>query len=611
MRPMAYARAAMVAVVCSASAAVMGLLPDPITSAWARPAEGDVAVTIGEAPVVTPSDDAALQGIATFRVTLSGAEHAAAGLRVFAASTQAAPVDDGLVLDDVVALDEETVVDVPIPIREPGDFSVRAIAFPVDPDTGEGVPDSASRSALLYVRITADNTVGTYSLLDYTHVTAGERAESQPGLGLREMHPGRPDQPVAPPDAPTESPDGLRLNPPRLNVAPAESSLRLPTEEEVPEAVREAAQTAIAQLRAEPPSPDAEPADAVEHEYITLYGTVKTTVNGQSTPLRYTEIMVYDHDPISPDDLLATTRTDNQGNYNVVVKNSDGPGGGGVDVYLYMYSQRSPVTLLYLVPDGEGGYTPFYYSWRSATHDNLDEATVEINYTVTTNPLAATIWAGASAAAWLTKSTTGRTLSGVEVRYPPFVKGTFYRNGIINIDPSHGDSPETVGHEYGHHVMYKAYGTMPKEAGGAHSLCETATKGLAWSEGFATWYGMAAWGRNGNFGWHIGGPTVDVERWYCGPHDASIDEGRAAAWMWDLYDVPQDGNAGNPDLGRDGYSDANQGKELIGSRDLINALWARKQDTLMQYWNDLRSRIDAAQSAPSDRISNYNYLTNP
>lgn len=547
----------------------------------ARPIEGPISITI-----ITPIQ--IQNNHAKVTLKLDGPANLTGKVLLFSSSTKGTPVTDGLVAKKIIQLSQKKQTVIRMPLKAKGDFELRAIVYPVQ---GSKVMGS-SRSDLNYFRWDGGDEAQTYEPGDYSLMRAKERAKAKPGFGLQSQDPqsykgiGRILNFFK--KQPKTTSDGLKLNSPKYIVGEGKTD-HTPAK----------------------PGATLKKTNAAAADRITILGQIKTTVNGISVPLHYTRIDVYDKDPLSPDDLLGTTRTDNQGNYNIVVKNDDGPLGGGIDVYLYIHTQKPQITLLYLVPDGEGGYTPFYYSWQSAVHDDLNDPRETINFTITSDNLASTIWAGGESGVWLTKSTTNRDLSHVEVRYPPFVSGTFYRNGIINIDPQHADSPDTIGHEYAHAVMDQAYGGFPANSGGPHALCENANTGLAWSEGFANWYGVAAWNETPNLAWHIGGDSISIEIWNCAVQDASHDEVRSAAWMWDLYDVPTDNNLGNVNIGRAGFSDANVGAEIVGTQTLLNTLWVKKQDTILEYWADLQNNLNAAEKPPSERISKFNYLISP
>ncbi|TNE36865.1 MAG: hypothetical protein EP347_09700 [Alphaproteobacteria bacterium] len=541
-------------------------------SAAASPPSSDLSLDVGAAYFDTNADD---QRVLVVPVTVNEAPGATVSFRYFREEFTKDGVNQSREFSDNFVLDGPLTYNIELDATVPKEFGIRIIAATLEED----IPIGGSRAVQRYYRIGAADTFEEYSLQEFTEIRAIERKRSPGHVGLRATHRHGVYDPSMDVDNDHTSSDDLILNRPMLNIGSGDIEFKVESVEK----------------------------DASAPEYVTIKGQLTTTINGAPYPLNFTRIDFWDKDPVK-DDYLGSTRTDNDGNYVITVNNDDGPFGGGVDVYLYIYSNQSDITLLYLVPDGEGGYLPMYYVWTSPTHDDLDEKVVTINYNITDNNLAATVWAGAEAAAWFVESTAGKTLSHVEVRYPPFKSGTYYNNGIINIDPGHGDSPDTVGHEYGHAVMDQAYNGFPEGSGGAHCLCETASAGLAWSEGFATWYGLAAWGDSPEMTWHIGGPSVNIETWHCGPLDATKDEGRTAAWVWDLYDLPKDSNGSNTAYGKNGYWDSNGGDSLVGSRTLLNTLWLGKQNDTTAYWTALQGELTTAQKGPSTQISNYNYL---
>jgi hypothetical protein len=362
----------------------------------------------------------------------------------------------------------------------------------------------------------------------------------------------------------------------------------------------------MAQAPKTPPRPGRNKAKAAALDQpLAVTGRITTRVNGVTVPMANTEIQVWDYDRLTPDDLLGKTTTDANGAYSITVTNDDGPGGGGVDIYLLITSYRPVVNQYMLIPDGEGSYFPSYYAWRSTTTDDITTPSVAINFQITENAPAASVWSGASSAYYLASTATSIPVRSWDVRYPGFVPGTFFNGAVINIDAAN-NSPVVVGHEYGHAVMYQAYGGQ-MGPGGTHYFCQPASTGLAWSEGFATFFGLAAIGSpDGQMHWSVGDEGVSMENWSCNIHDLNTDEGRVAAALWDLYDAPDDNNGGSADRGRNGFSDANSANR-VGIRTMLDTLLVRRQTTATEYWTDLKARLTAAQSPGATQIISYNY----
>lgn len=485
-------------------------------------------------------------------------------LRVFANPERGTPVTGGLVIEKLFPVIRTLTVPVHIPAKAEGDFEIEAVA-----EKAEGSP---SGGATAYIRLTKKGAATLYLPHEYMAMRGKELIAEKPGFGFQRVPSAQKTENLVLKQAVKDNPVFLVGG--GVTKATAGKSAR---------------------------------AEAATKELV-LSGTIATRFNGVTVPMANVEVQVWDSDTISPDDLLGTTTTDENGKYSIRVENDDGPLGGGVDVYLYISSKITNLAELQLMSDGEGGYMPFYYAWRSQTVDDITAPTYTMDFAITNQPQAAAVWTGVSRGFHLAAQ-AGHSMSYVEVRYPGLVQGTFFRPGIINID-SENNSPEIAGHEYGHAVMYAAYGSIPGE-GGVHMFCDTASTGLAWSEGFATYYGLVSGLGNGTLHWSVGDQGKSIELYSCSLRDISIDEGRVAAALWDLYDSANDSNGGNEDLGRNGYSDSNSGAQVVPFATLVGTLWVSHQQTVQDYWTNLKTQLNSTQLAPSVQIMNYNYFSNP
>ena len=125
----------------------------------------------------------------------------------------------------------------------------------------------------------------------------------------------------------------------------------------------------------------------------------------------------------------------------------------------------------------------------------------------------------------------------------------------ISLTRSQYDKPYSIYHEYGHHVMNKAYGYIPADGRNAdqckiHKPETTELPACAWVEGFAEFF--AHWVDNRAIMVHQVGNTYDFEnRIGLESHNAVFDdgphvEGNIASMMWDLVDGT--GENGNDDI---------------------------------------------------------------
>jgi len=541
--------------------------------AQAKPAESDAKVAFAE-PVTFAG-----RGRPMLRVVLdiTARRPADVRLRLFVKPVEGRPLAAGRAVERVVKVARTARETVLVPAAA-GDVELTAI---VEPAAG-GVSDAEVR----YVRIGQNGKVTTFEAAPYLALHGREVAARRPGYGHQ-----------------TPQLPAIGSRPRIAGTGEAGAPAVLPR----PGGVHLGSGTISTSAGAAVPGRRGGTSDKVggTSQPLLLQGIMTTMVNGVTVPMRNTVVEVWDSDSLSPDDLLGTVRTLDDGSYAINVTNDDGPLGGGVDVYLYVSTHEPKVGVLYLVPDGEGGYYPFYYGWRSPTVDNITAPVQTISFRIDDQASAASVWSGASRAEWLAEQKSGHSPAYVEIRYPGFVPGTFFMNNMINIDPEN-NAPEVVGHEYGHALMYLAYGSIPGE-GGIHYACQAASPGLAWSEGFATYVGLLSGGDSGVMHWTAGDGGASIENWSCALDAMSSDEFRVAAGLWDLWDSANDDNGGTTDRGRNGLSDSNQGTQLVSIDQTVQTLWIRNQSNVGDYWSDLQTRLQAPQTAPSTTIMNYNW----
>ncbi|HYO77699.1 MAG TPA: hypothetical protein VE010_14665 [Thermoanaerobaculia bacterium] len=536
--------------------------------AIATPPRAPVEVSI--AAGATVSRDASPR--VTLTLTVAAEAPMEVRLTVFVRSVTGTPVTDGQAFAETFTVERTVTRTVNIPVRGAGDFRVNAIV--------QGTAPTPSDKASVFVRLSEDGHLQLYTPEEFIPILARDRAATTAGFGAQPAQratTGKLFDAVAQPS--------VFVGGGKITTAPGRA--------------QRTGATADAAATSNP---------------LTLSGNVNTVFNATNVLMGNVEVQVWDHDTVSPDDYLGTAMTDAAGNYNITVENDDGPLGGGVDVYLYIYSRYLNTSMIYLVSDGEGGYVSFNYAWRSPTVDDITQRTYTINYQLTDNAEEAAAWMGASSATALVKASTGRTLSYIEIRNPGLSSGTWFNAsaGYINIDQQLADAPIVVGHEVGHAVQYQAYGTSVSE-GGFHTFCPQSpvSLGLAWSEGFATAFGMVAVNSDGLMHWHVGDAGYSIEKYWCASTAIANDEGRIAAALWDLWDAANDSNGGDVNFGATGFSDSNQGAQLVGADALLTPLWTSIQNDVTAYWGVLKPRLNATQTAPSVNIMSYNYYPAP
>lgn len=119
-------------------------------------------------------------------------------------------------------------------------------------------------------------------------------------------------------------------------------------------------------------------------------------------------------------------------------------------------------------------------------------------------------------------------------------------SGVIDIDTEdYSRALDIVQHEYGHWVMYNAYGGYwPPGAGGPHSINRISNAPTAWTEGWADFFPLAcqSYGRweDWYFEWGTG-TSYNLET--CPDCDLGDQcEGRVAGALWDVFDSNVDGS---------------------------------------------------------------------
>jgi hypothetical protein len=94
----------------------------------------------------------------------------------------------------------------------------------------------------------------------------------------------------------------------------------------------------------------------------------------------------------------------------------------------------------------------------------------------------------------------------------------------------------TVAHEYGHYIHFLMNQSQTLPGGGSHSMYSRGDKGLAFSEGWAEFFGEYTVKKNG-FPWPSYHPEVELFPQTNNDIRGPDQEGHVAAFFWDLLDV--------------------------------------------------------------------------
>lgn len=336
--------------------------------------------------------------------------------------------------------------------------------------------------------------------------------------------------------------------------------------------------------------------------YLDFDGVWRSLVN--------VSVNLYDED-VGFDDHLGTTATDWNGNWSFSVNNDDGWLADGRDIYYTFKLENTRIR----VQDCDG--IDSTYKWQSAVHDNLSDGTV-LDFgseTGSTNINSMQIWNMLNLA-W----NGAVTLGG---RDPGFVDSCFPEGSgarwdrfweEIDIPGSDNDAPDIVTHEYGHAIMYYAYGSDNPSPGGSHGFGDDAQNAsLSWSEGWATGF-MLALRPDGRYNWSENPRDTgrNIENFSdAGNRDGNRNEGRVAAAINDMIDSPNDDNGGNLNRGRNDADDDNSPNRVSLLTMLNNTLWGSWHDDFEEFWASLSGELSGATLGDASEIMYYNYMDVP
>ena len=319
-------------------------------------------------------------------------------------------------------------------------------------------------------------------------------------------------------------------------------------------------------------------------------------------------VNIYDED-VGFDDHLGTVATNWNGDWSFSVNNDDGWLADGRDIYYTFKLENTRIR----VQDCDG--IDSTYKWQSEVHDNLNDGSV-VDFgtdTGSTNINSMQIWNMLNLA-WNHASTVGG-------RDPGFVDSCFPEGSgakwdrfweEIDIPGSDNNAPDIVTHEYGHAVMWYAYGSDNPSPGGSHSFGDDAqNRSLAWSEGWGTGF-MLSLRPDGRYNWNEGDMGQSIENFSdSGNRDGNRNEGRVAAAINDMLDNSDDDNGGNLDRGRDEADDDNTPNRVALSSMLNDTLWGGWHTDFEGFWASLSGELGGATLGDANEIMYYNYMDVP
>ncbi|MBN2413097.1 hypothetical protein JXQ31_15530 [candidate division KSB1 bacterium] len=366
-----------------------------------------------------------------------------------------------------------------------------------------------------------------------------------------------------------------------------------------------------------------------EEQDVSWDKTDPLTIKGKLTfkdfdgvwrPLVNVSVNIYDEDT-GVDDHLGVTGTDGNGNWSFTCNNDDGWLQDGRDIYYKFKLENTRLRV-----QDCGPWPDVTYSWKSSVHSNLsDGAVVDFgSETGSTNKGSMIIWSFLNRAWQHVVSTGGQD--------PGFVDCCFPENNTqwdryweeVDIESQYTDGPDVVMHEYGHAVMWYAYGESNPSPGGSHNFSDTnQNTSLAWSEGWATGF-MLSVCPDGLYNWHEGSSESAGEYPSCGVQndwgwpieaasssnrDGSRSEARVAAAINDMLDSHNDSPGTNANLGRTDREDANSSNRVSLKKMVKDVLWGSYHKEFLNFWNELSGELSGNTLSLAREACQYNYMS--
>ena len=227
-----------------------------------------------------------------------------------------------------------------------------------------------------------------------------------------------------------------------------------------------------------------------------------TDVNGTAHPARGVKVEVVDED-VSLHDVVASVYTTNTGTFTTTFENQTGLFEGGCDIFLKIYPESASIRVANTLGS-------VYYVQTVNVQDNVMESKTNLfeMFGSSNKVNAFQVHQAGYIGQLYMESLTGSTPECVVFRYPYADSGANQYNGsYIKINESTYISWDVMLHEYGHYIA-DMYG-ISNSPGGTHyidsnmidnyvangsNLTTAKDKGcrLAWSEGWATYFGISS-----------------------------------------------------------------------------------------------------------------------
>ncbi len=345
-----------------------------------------------------------------------------------------------------------------------------------------------------------------------------------------------------------------------------------------------------------------------ERDPLTVRGRILyRDLNNHLQPFVNASIYIMDDD-VSTDELAAITLSGWDGRFEVKLNNDDGWLQGGREIYIRIKTTNTR----FHVRDDNG--LPYWtYAWRANLHRNAkafhsDSAVVDFgNLELLDYRHAAQVFQRLNQG-WNYMTTVGGQDPGfVACSFP--ADGTRFNTSVerMEIDGDDYDSRDMILHEYGHAIMYNAFGKYwPSNTEGSHGFGQLLHKNQAWTEGWGTFVALVI-NPDGRYNCEPNDTGRDMENYTASTSQnltyGHRDEGRIAAALLDLLDSANDGHDGN------GRADNNNSSNRVSLPAIWrDTIWRGSYDDIFDFWNALSPHLNNAQRQAAINIFQFNSI---
>ncbi|MBM3239654.1 hypothetical protein FJZ31_25485 [Candidatus Poribacteria bacterium] len=297
-------------------------------------------------------------------------------------------------------------------------------------------------------------------------------------------------------------------------------------------------------------------APAAQAGMVTVRGTAAYFDDNElrELPIRGLKVIFFDENNKSPDEVIAITYTNEQGEYDFSVKNIDREDNSKRDLYVVFYFENNVLS----IQDRRDRFYEFPSEIIFDAQDGEWEFHLLLNQQDTMRGLGA-IHNTIIEAHDVLMNKVGWERDAIQIRWPTSDIFSYYEVEAIGFHISevinliHGDEWQRIAifHEYGHAVMTSAYGNdMNKVPFGnydrSHWVFTVSDRDFAMSEGWAEFMEAAVDDDALNVTGYINAdiPNIESNKWWTGDVDGNgsnthgeIVEGAVASVFWDITDT--------------------------------------------------------------------------